>query len=113
MIIDAELKARMDAQYAQHREYSQRQRNNLPSILRAYYDNPLDAMSRAGFATMSAPGLMRLAADEIDRLRKAPEQIAARDDTAANEHLKATGSYARFDEPGAVQIARETLDGKP
>lgn len=102
----------MAAQYEHHREYQKRQRDSLPALLRTYYDSPNAAMLYAGVNNATAPGLMRMAADEIDRLRKALEQIAARGDTAADEHLKATGSYARFDEPGAVQIARETLDGK-
>ena len=41
----------------------------------------------------------------VNALRK----IAAFGDTGANEHLARTGSYALFDEPGAVQIAREAL----
>lgn len=37
-------------------------------------------------------------------------EIAAYGDARANEHLRATGSYGRFDEPHAVQKARETID---
>ena len=35
--------------------------------------------------------------------------IAALYDESANAHLLATGSYGGFDEPGSVQIARDTL----
>jgi len=36
-------------------------------------------------------------------------RIGAFDDTGANEKLERTGSYSRFDEPSAVQAAREAL----
>jgi hypothetical protein len=41
----------------------------------------------------------------IARLKK----IASLDDKLANHHLETTGSYACFDEPGSVRIAREIL----
>jgi len=41
----------------------------------------------------------------IDRLKR----IASLDDKLANHHLETTGSYACFDEPGSVRIAREIL----
>lgn len=43
------------------------------------------------------------------KYKTALEKIAAYDDTGANARLKATGSYALFDEPGSVQTAREAL----
>lgn len=42
-------------------------------------------------------------------LREALKKIAAYDDEGANQHLERTGSYGRFDEPGAVQVARAAL----
>lgn len=39
--------------------------------------------------------------------------IASLNDTQANIYLERTGSYGRFDEPGAVQAARETLAKVP
>jgi hypothetical protein len=42
-------------------------------------------------------------------LIKRLNQIACLDDELANMHLKMTGSYACFDEPGSVRIAREIL----
>lgn len=36
-------------------------------------------------------------------------RIAAFDDTAANRTLRIHNSYSSFDEPGAVQLSRETL----
>jgi hypothetical protein len=47
--------------------------------------------------------------DELLVLRDALTRIASFDDKGANEYLEATGSYSRFDEPGAVKIAREAL----
>lgn len=47
------------------------------------------------------------------RLRIAVEalnSIAAFTDELANDRLKETGSYSSFDEPGSVQLARETLE---
>lgn len=46
---------------------------------------------------------------EIERLRNALIKIAAVDDMLANDRLATNGSYSGFDEPGSVQIARETL----
>lgn len=68
-----EIKANMDAQYAHHCEYQKyqkRQRDSLPALLRTYYDSPNAAMLYAGVNNATAPGLMRMAADEIDRLRQ-------------------------------------------
>ena len=45
----------------------------------------------------------------IAHLETALRQIAAFDDKGASERLTASGSYARFDEPGSVKIAREAL----
>lgn len=47
--------------------------------------------------------------EERDRYRKALERIAAYDDGHANEYLSKNGSYAGFDEPWSVMIARSTL----
>lgn len=44
-----------------------------------------------------------------DDLTIALTRIAAFDDTGANERLARDGSYASFDEPSSVQIAREAL----
>lgn len=46
---------------------------------------------------------------ERRRLREALTQIAAFGDDGANVILRKTGSYSGFDEPGAVQAAREAL----
>jgi hypothetical protein len=40
------------------------------------------------------------------------KKIAAYDDAAASAYLRATGSYASFDEPGSVEIARTALEGE-
>ena len=48
--------------------------------------------------------------EERDRYRKALEQIASYDDVSACAHLRMTGSYGGFDEPGSVKIAREALE---
>lgn len=49
---------------------------------------------------------------ERDRFRKQLVKIAALSDEGANEHLKTTGSYGAFDEPGSVEIARRALAGE-
>ena len=53
--------------------------------------------------------LVQAAIGEIDRLEAALQIIAAFEDAEAGKFLAATGSYAGFDEPGAVETARETL----
>lgn len=47
--------------------------------------------------------------EKIEWLRSRLGKIAALDDKLANVHLKNTGSYSAFDEPGSVKIAREIL----
>ncbi len=47
---------------------------------------------------------------EIVRLRAVLTNIAAYHDGLASDRLGSTGSYAAFDEPGAVQTAREALE---
>lgn len=47
---------------------------------------------------------------EVGRLREALQQIAAFDDEGANLILRKRGDYSGFDEPGAVQTAREALN---
>jgi len=49
---------------------------------------------------------------ERDRLRAALKRIACYDDALASYALNMRGSYGSFDEPGSVQIARETLERK-
>ena len=49
------------------------------------------------------------AADALDAMEKALREIAAFDDVGANRYLDDCGSYGKFDEPGAVRIAREAL----
>lgn len=44
-----------------------------------------------------------------DELIAALERIAAFDDVMASNHLAQTGSYAQFDEPASVEIARAAL----
>lgn len=61
-----------------------------------------------GLRQRAADALIAVCA-ENDRLREAFVGIAAFDDEGANLRLKTTGSYALFDEPGAVQVAREIL----
>lgn len=51
--------------------------------------------------------------EKMDALEAALRKIAAYDDAAANAYLRATGSYRCFDEPGAVEMARGVLEGKP
>ena len=46
---------------------------------------------------------------ELDRFRAALTEIAKYDDEGANARLSISGSYGSFDEPGAVQTAREVL----
>ena len=46
---------------------------------------------------------------ENARMREALEKIASLDDEGANAYLKNHGSYAMFDEPGSVEIARSAL----
>jgi hypothetical protein len=51
--------------------------------------------------------------EENGRLRQALEKIASYDDVSGEYwHLK-TGSFAHFDEPGSVEIARSALEFKP
>lgn len=45
----------------------------------------------------------------IQIYKNALKKIAAFDDAIGCEHLAATGSYAAFDEPASVQLARKTL----
>ena len=47
-----------------------------------------------------------------DVYQKALNEIACWDDESANRVLEARGSYSAFDEPGAVQTAREALKGE-
>jgi hypothetical protein len=49
------------------------------------------------------------ALDEAVRFSEALERIACYGDESAGAFLDRTGSYAAFDEPGSVQIAREAL----
>lgn len=49
------------------------------------------------------------AAAEIERLREALREIAAINDTLANDFLENHKSYGAFDEPGSVMIARAAL----
>jgi hypothetical protein len=53
------------------------------------------------------------AGEEIERLRAALIQIAAINDTGANERLALTGSFSSFDEPRSVEIARRALGVHP
>lgn len=48
-------------------------------------------------------------ADECRKLKAALTKIAALKDSLASQYLANTGSYDAFDEPGAVEIAREAL----
>lgn len=48
--------------------------------------------------------------NNIELLLVALHDIAAFDDTSANERLEKTGSFGAFDEPGSVEIAREALE---
>jgi hypothetical protein len=50
--------------------------------------------------------------DECEKFREALTKIAAYDDAAASAYLRATGSYAHFDEPKAVEIARTALEDR-
>ena len=50
-----------------------------------------------------------LICDKCEVLLKALRRIASFHDEGANEHLELTGRYSYFDEPGAVQTAREAL----
>lgn len=50
---------------------------------------------------------------EVRRLREALTELAAFDDKGANERFAKSGSYSNFDEPGAVQCAREALSPHP
>ncbi len=50
---------------------------------------------------------------ENARLRAALVLIAAFDDKTANSRLDATGSWGGFDEPGAVRVARKSLEAAP
>ena len=68
-----------------------------------------------------SPRRILIVVDRIDQLPEfallkafrvlldAMRRIATTDDTNANYHLEHTGSYAAFDEPGSVAVARETL----
>lgn len=49
------------------------------------------------------------ALDALNAVKAALTEIAAFNDERASHHLSLTGSYSRFDEPGAVQAARATL----
>lgn len=55
----------------------------------------------------------RAQAEAKDAWREALERIACFNDTSASQHLDRTGSYGYFDEPGSVQIARESLAAAP
>jgi hypothetical protein len=69
------------------------------------------AISR-GWITDATRAEVALATSEAarEKLEAALREIAAYDDTGANERLAKTGSYGSFDEPGSVQIARAALD---
>lgn len=51
------------------------------------------------------PGML----SPLEIMRAALTEIAAFDDRLASESLARHGSYSSFDEPGAVQTAREAL----
>ena len=67
--------------------------------------------SYAGDVATSSLNAVRFreAADALDAMEKALREIAAFDDVGANRYLDDCGSYGKFDEPGAVRIAREAL----
>jgi len=48
--------------------------------------------------------------DALERYEKALREIASIDDKFGNAHLNAGGSYAAFDEPGSVKLARAALE---
>lgn len=56
-----------------------------------------------------AKGAKPLMGADIALLVHALRRIACFDDVIASARLAQTGSYSAFDEPGSVQIARETL----
>ncbi len=58
---------------------------------------------------MSTPKTFDEAMARIAHLEAALTKIASFDDVGASQRLASSGSYARFDEPGSVQIAREAL----
>lgn len=60
-------------------------------------------------AAIDARSEIRALIEQRDVLVAALTKIAAFDDEAATAYLDATGSYSRFDEPGAVRIARKAL----
>jgi len=68
----------------------------------------IEAMADA----MLKAGMRRAAQPEVERLREALTEIAAFNNTGANEHLRRFGTYAMFDEPGSVKIARAALEAK-
>jgi hypothetical protein len=47
--------------------------------------------------------------ERVEALIAALTKIAAFDDRSASEHLAKNGSYAMFDEPHSVEIARKAL----
>ena len=49
---------------------------------------------------------------ENKRLREALNRISHWNDFRASDRLERTGSYAGFDEPGSVEIARAALKGE-
>jgi hypothetical protein len=73
------------------------QRNGLPEPQVRLRDEIVNALCWAWYA---------------QEAKEALKKIAAYDDAAASAYLRATGSYASFDEPKSVEIARTALEGK-
>lgn len=60
---------------------------------------------RAGKTTEA----LTLALQAVEVMGAALHQLAAFDDQRASAHLAETGSYAAFDSPDSVKVAREAL----
>ena len=81
------------------------------SINARWPDAGLSVEEHAAWGALSTA----LAAAEAERegMREALKKIAAYDDEGGNHMLKSRGSYASFDEPGSVEIARRALNSEP
>jgi hypothetical protein len=64
----------------------------------------------AAFIGLAHPETILAILARLEKAEAALKQIASYDDEGANHRLAATGSYALFDEPGSVEIARAALE---
>jgi hypothetical protein len=95
---------------AQYREIDTIATNTVEQS-RALGEAVMQATMSASARLVNAVVVHGKALARVKALEEALTEIAAFDDVGACEFLDKTGSYAAFDEPGAVEAARAALKG--